>query len=101
MMKTFSAKDEILSSLKYGIIGDAFSQIRNKNKAIEYYIKAANIRENEITTPFYYYKTALLTFSMEKYHISRFFFKKIEKKYPFFLYKENVDKYLMFIENKI
>ncbi len=101
MMKNFSAKDEILSSIKYGIIGDAFIQIKNQKEALKNYIFAASIRENEITTPLYYYKAALLNFYMKKYKDSKYFFKKIEKKYPFFLYKENVEKYLMFIENKL
>ncbi|WP_185852229.1 tetratricopeptide repeat protein [Blattabacterium cuenoti] len=101
MMISFSAKDEILSSIKYGIIGDAFSQIKNKKEALKNYIIAANIRENEITTPLYYYKVALLNFYMKKYKDSKYFLKKIEKKYPFFLYKKNIEKYLMFIENKL
>lgn len=101
MMKSFSAKDEIISSIKYGIIGDAFTQIKNQKEALKNYIIAANIRENEITTPLYYYKAALLNFYMRKYKKSQFFLKKIEKKYPFFLYKKNVEKYLMFIENKL
>ncbi|WP_238786140.1 tetratricopeptide repeat protein [Blattabacterium cuenoti] len=100
MMKNFSAKDEILSSMKYGIIGDAFTQIKNEKEALKNYIIAASIRDNEITTPLYYYKAALLNFYMKKYKDSKYFLKKIEKKYPFFLYKKNVEKYLMFIENK-
>ncbi|WP_185872297.1 tetratricopeptide repeat protein [Blattabacterium cuenoti] len=101
MMKNFSAKDEILSSIKYGIIGDSFTQMRNQKEALKNYIIAANIRENEITTPLYYYKAALLSFYMKEYKNSKFFFQKIENKYPFFLYKKNVEKYLMFIENKL
>ncbi|WP_185856829.1 tetratricopeptide repeat protein [Blattabacterium cuenoti] len=101
MMKSFSAKDEILSSIKYGIIGDAFIQIKNKKEALKNYVIAANVRENEITTPLYYYKAALLNFYMKKYEDSKYFLKKIEKKYPSFLYKENVEKYIMFIENKL
>ncbi len=101
MMKDFSAKDEILYAIKYGIIGDAFSQIRNQNEALKNYVQAAKTRENEITTPLYYYKAALIAFSMKRYKYSKYFLKKIEKKYPFFLYKENVTKYLMFIDNKL
>ncbi|WP_185860799.1 tetratricopeptide repeat protein [Blattabacterium cuenoti] len=101
MMKSFSAKDEILSSIKYGIIGDAFTQMKNKKEALKNYVIAANMRENEITTPLYYYKAALLNFSMKNYEDSKYFLKKIENKYPFFLYKKNVEKYLMFIENKL
>ncbi len=101
MMKKFSAKDEILYALKYGLIGDSFAQIKNKDEALKNYIQAAKIRENEITTPLYYYKAALLTFSMKRYKDSKFFLEKIEKKYPSFLYKENVTKYLMFLEKKL
>ncbi|WP_185873922.1 tetratricopeptide repeat protein [Blattabacterium cuenoti] len=101
IMNTFYAKDEILSSIKYGIIGDSLTQMNNKKEALKNYLKAANIKENEITTPLYYYKAALLAFYLKKYQDSKFFFKKIKKKYPLFLYKDNVDKYLMFIENKL
>ncbi|AGD98417.1 hypothetical protein BLBBOR_542 [Blattabacterium sp. (Blatta orientalis) str. Tarazona] len=88
MMRNFSAKDEFLSSIKYGMIGDAFAQIRNKNEALKNYVKAANIRENEITTPLYYYKAALLTFSMKKYKNSKFFLKKLKKNILFFCIKK-------------
>ncbi|WP_185876914.1 tetratricopeptide repeat protein [Blattabacterium cuenoti] len=101
IMKEFSAKDEILPSIKFGIIGDAYTQIKNKNEALKNYIIAASIRDNEITTPLYYYKAALLNFSMKKYKNSKFFFEKIEKKYPFFMYRKNVEKYLTFINNKL
>ncbi|ACY40547.1 hypothetical protein BLBBGE_546 [Blattabacterium sp. (Blattella germanica) str. Bge] len=84
VMKNFSAKDEILPAVKYGIIGDAFTQMKNKKEALKNYVIAANIRENEITTPLYYYKAALLSFSMKKYKNSKYFFQKIETKYPFF-----------------
>ncbi|WP_185867225.1 tetratricopeptide repeat protein [Blattabacterium cuenoti] len=101
IMKSFYAKDEFLSSIKYGMIGDAFIQIKNKKEALKNYVIAANIRDNEITTPLYYYKAGLLNFSMKKYKDSKYFLKKIDKKYPLFLYKKNVEKYLMFIENKL
>ncbi|WP_185869694.1 tetratricopeptide repeat protein [Blattabacterium cuenoti] len=101
VMKNFSAKDEIFPAIKYGIIGDAFVQIKNKKEALKNYMKAAMIRENEITTPLYFYKAALLNFYMKKYEKSIFFLKKIDIKYPFFLHKKNVEKYIMFIENKL
>ncbi|WP_238784952.1 tetratricopeptide repeat protein [Blattabacterium cuenoti] len=102
MMESFSAKDDILlSSIKYGFIGDAFSQIGNNKEALKNYIKAAEIKENELTTPLYYYKAALLDFYMKRYKHSKYLLKKIEINYPFFLYKKNVEKYLMFIKNKL
>ncbi|WP_185871167.1 tetratricopeptide repeat protein [Blattabacterium cuenoti] len=101
MMESFSAKDDILFSIKYGFIGDAFSQMRYKEKALIYYIKAAKVKENELTTPLYYYKAALLNFYMKRYKKSKYLLEKIEIYYPSFLYKKNVEKYIMFINNKL
>ncbi|WP_185850461.1 tetratricopeptide repeat protein [Blattabacterium cuenoti] len=101
MMESFSAKDDILFSIKYGFIGDAFSQMQDKEKALIYYIKAAKVKENELTTPLYYYKAALLNFYMKRYKKSKYLLEKIEMDYPSFLYKRNVEKYIMFINNKL
>ncbi|WP_185873374.1 tetratricopeptide repeat protein [Blattabacterium cuenoti] len=101
IMKKFNVNDEIISSLKYGIIGDSFFQKNDFNNALYSYIKASNVKKNEITTPLYYYKIGLLYFYQKKYKKSKYYFKKIECKYPIFLYIENVEKYIAFIENKL
>ncbi|WP_185883004.1 tetratricopeptide repeat protein [Blattabacterium cuenoti] len=100
MMNHFSTNDEFLSSMKYGYIGDSFIYIKKYKEAIKNYMQAAKIKKNDITTPIYYYKIALLHLYMKKYKKSRFFLEKIYKQYPFFLYRKEVEKYLVFIQNK-
>ncbi|WP_238785152.1 tetratricopeptide repeat protein [Blattabacterium cuenoti] len=99
ILDKFNSKEDILSSIKYGIIGDAYSQMNNKEKSLENYIKASAY--SNITTPLYYYKIAIIYLSLNKYKESKFFLEKIENKYPFFLYKDNVEKYITFTENKL
>ncbi|WP_185872824.1 tetratricopeptide repeat protein [Blattabacterium cuenoti] len=101
IMKSFSSKDELLSSIKYGLIGDSFAQLNNNNEAIKNYIKASNISKNTFTTPLYYYKAAMLNFYIKKYAASKLLFNKIIIDYPSFFYYDNVEKYMMFIANKI
>ncbi|WP_238785498.1 tetratricopeptide repeat protein [Blattabacterium cuenoti] len=101
IMKSFDSKDELLLSMKYGFIGDSFAQLNNNNEAIKNYLKASNISNNTFTTPLYYYKSAILNFEIKQYKASKLLFDKIVIEYPSFFYYDNVEKYLMFIANKI
>ena len=50
-LEKFSSKDEVLSTLAIGAIGDAYSQKNQAKEALSYYVKAANAKKNELTTP--------------------------------------------------
>lgn len=59
----FKSKDIMLAPLAKGAIGDAFAQKNQLKEALEYYVKAAQLNENDVTTPRFLYKagqTALL-----------------------------------------
>ncbi|XOD69539.1 MAG: tetratricopeptide repeat protein [Flavobacteriales bacterium AspAUS03] len=97
--KKFYTDDEILSSMKYGMIGDAFAQLKKSSDALEYYLKAANQKDNTFTTPLYYYKAALLAFSMDKYQEAKKYFTEVKEKYPNISFAIDVDKYLALIDH--
>lgn len=100
IMNKFITDDIIISSIRYGLIGDAFSQMNKNKKAIKYYIKAAKIGNNDVITPFYYYKISILNIYLKKYKNAKIFLEKIKKYYPNFFQKK-IDKYLAFVsENK-
>ncbi|XCI74847.1 MAG: tetratricopeptide repeat protein [Flavobacteriales bacterium] len=98
--KKFSTNDEILSSMKYGMIGDAFAQLKKSNDALKYYLKAAGQKDNTFTTPLYYYKAALLAFYMDKYHEAKKYFTTVREKYPNVSFATDVDKYLALIDHQ-
>lgn len=58
-LNEFSAEDLALQARTYCLIGDAYMEIGEYNKAAEQYMKAANYRANEYLSPQYLEKAAL------------------------------------------
>ncbi|MBK5283897.1 MAG: tetratricopeptide repeat protein [Bacteroidia bacterium] len=50
-LKSYSAKDQMTSSLSLAAIGDAYMELNNLDDAISYYKKASHKDENNFTTP--------------------------------------------------
>lgn len=63
-LEKFSSKDAILSTLTQGAIGDAYSQQNKAKTALEYYLKAAEMNKNELTTPRFLLKAAQVELSL-------------------------------------
>jgi tetratricopeptide (TPR) repeat protein len=49
----YNGKDELISSVAIGAVGDAHMELNHKDEAIKYYMKAADNSNNSFTTPFY------------------------------------------------
>lgn len=54
----FSSEDKMLGPIAKGGIGDAFVQLNQSDKALEYYEKAFKANVNDFTTPLYLLKAA-------------------------------------------
>lgn len=78
----FSTDDEILGALAKGNIGDAFSDINQPEEAMDYYIKAANFKSNDFTSPMYLLKAGNIALDLGKYKKAEELFLKIKKEYP-------------------
>jgi tetratricopeptide (TPR) repeat protein len=50
-LEKFSSKDIMLSTLAKGAIGDAYAQQNKQKEALDYYLKAADASQNELTRP--------------------------------------------------
>ncbi|QZE13653.1 tetratricopeptide repeat protein [Halosquirtibacter laminarini] len=59
-LSAFSTEDRMLKPISIGAQGDAYSQLKQEDKAIEMYIKAANSIKNDMTTPLYLFKAVKL-----------------------------------------
>jgi len=77
----FSTDDEVLGALAKGNIGDAFSEINQPEEALEYYIKAANFKSNDFTTPMYLFKAGNIAMDLGNYKKAEELFLKIKEKY--------------------
>ena len=55
----FKSEDDALAPMAKGAIGDAFMQLNQEDQALDYYLQAANLRQNEFTTPTFLYKAGV------------------------------------------
>ena len=77
----FSSDDEMLSATALGSIGDAFVEINQPDDALGYYVKAANVRDNNFSTPFYLFKAGNTAMDLAKYDDAKKYFTRIKESY--------------------
>lgn len=93
-LNEFETKDELLAPIAKGAIGDAFTDINQPKDALEYYEKAAEMRDNTFTTPFYLFKAANTAFDLMDYKKAEEYFTKIKVEYPNSSEAVNIDLYI-------
>lgn len=80
-LSDFSTDDELLGAEALGNIGDAFSQINQPKEALDYYIKAANFKSNDFTSPLYLFKAGNTAMDLGEYKKAEELFTKIKEEY--------------------
>jgi tetratricopeptide (TPR) repeat protein len=81
-LENFNSNDEMLGPVTLGAVGDAFADINQPEEALEYYVKAANKKENNFTTPLFLYKAGLTAMELKKFDKAASLFTKIKENYP-------------------
>lgn len=81
-LSNFKSDDEILAALAKGNIGDAFVQLNQKEDALSYYEQAAEMRNNEYTTPMYLHKAGAIALDLGQADKALKYFKRIKDDYP-------------------
>ena len=59
-LESYSANDEITPIMKWGALGDAYSEEGNFDKAVSLYEKAAASEDNDFLSPYYLKKAGML-----------------------------------------
>jgi len=80
-LSDFSSEDEMLGVLALGNIGDAFAEINQPKDALKYYVKAANLRDNNFTSPLYLFKAGKIAMELTEYSKAEDYFTKIKNDY--------------------
>lgn len=92
-LKSFDVDDELVSPAVVGSIGDCYLQKDDKAKAIDCYKKAASVN-NELITPVYLHRAAMVYLSMGKKDDARKLFEEIKSKYSSSSVASDIDKYI-------
>ncbi|RXR29394.1 hypothetical protein EQG68_12985 [Flavobacterium piscinae] len=87
----FSSNDMILSTLAKGAIGDAFAQKNQLKEALDYYVKAAEMNENDLTTPRFLLKAGQTAYTLGQKADALNYFTEIKEKYQSAPEARNID----------
>ncbi|HEU4497345.1 MAG TPA: tetratricopeptide repeat protein [Flavobacterium sp.] len=90
-LEKFSSKDMFLAPIAKGAIGDAYSQMNQPKEALEYYVKAAELNENEVTSPRFLLKAGQTALALKKKDDALKYFTEIKEKYENSLEAANID----------
>jgi tetratricopeptide (TPR) repeat protein len=93
-LKKFSSKDEMVGPMAIGAIGDAYFELKQEDKALEYYLKAADEKKNDFTTPMLLMKAGMTYEDMGKFDKALETYKKIKDEYPRSNEGRDIDKYI-------
>lgn len=93
-LSNFKSEDEILAPLAKGNIGDAFVQLNQPEDALDYYEQAANMRDNEFTTPMYLYKAGNIALELGDADKALSYFKRIKSDYANATEASNIDVFI-------
>ncbi len=93
-LNSFSASGDVSPTMKYGAMGDAYSELNDLESALSYYKKAAYGVENELLSPYYLKKYGLLCRKQGDQDAAKKAFETIRDKYPNSTENTEVAKYL-------
>ncbi len=81
-MEDFSPEGDLLPAMKYGIIGDAYSEKEDFGKALDYYEKAADAAENDLLAVYYLKKLGMLNDNQGNNKAAIKVYERIRRDYP-------------------
>jgi tetratricopeptide (TPR) repeat protein len=80
-LSKFKSDDILLSALAKGAIGDAYSQNKNPQEALDYYLKAAESNKNDFTTPRFLLKAGKVALELKNNEDALKYFTDIKENY--------------------
>jgi len=100
-LKKFSSSDEFVGPMAKGAIGDAFMELKQVDKAADYYEDAADMRKNDFSTPLFLMKAAMAYEELGKFDKALGMYKRIKADYPRSNEGREIDRYITYTEGLI
>lgn len=93
-LKKFKGKDQVVSVMAKGAIGDAYMEKDDIGSAADYYREAAGMHDNEFAAPVFYLKAGMAYELIGKYADAVEMFEAIKINYPSSVEAREIDKYI-------
>jgi tetratricopeptide (TPR) repeat protein len=97
----FDSRDQMVSPVSLGAIGDAYAELGELEKAASFYNKAARRRSNEFTSPIYWMKAGVVYEELGKYNRALEAYENIKEDYPESTEGRQIEKYIARVQIKI
>lgn len=94
LQKFTSTSSPVLDPLATGLLGDAYSELKQYDKAADFYKKAADKSDNAVTSPMFLKKLALVKEQNKDFKGAAEIYKTIKSKYPQSAQAVNIDAYI-------
>lgn len=93
-LKKFSSDDEFIGPMATGAIGDAYMELKDTKKAIDYYLKAADQKTNDLTSSQFLLKAGWALELSGDYNKAAETYKRIQKEFPKSMESRDIEKYI-------
>lgn len=93
-LKDFKGRDQIVNAMAKGAIGDAYMELNNPGDALDYYLAAAEVNDNEFTAPMFYQKAGWACEKLGKFSQALEIYEKIKTDFPKSNEAREIDKYI-------
>jgi tetratricopeptide (TPR) repeat protein len=93
-LKKFKGRDELVGPMATGGIADAYMELGKKDEALDYYLKAADQRPNDLTSPMYLMRAAWVYEDLGKFDKAVELYSKIQKEHAKSMEARDIDKYI-------
>jgi tetratricopeptide (TPR) repeat protein len=93
-LKKFDSDESYISSMATGGIGDAYMELKQEDKAIDYYLEAADENKNEFTSPIMLMKAGWAYEGLGKYEEALKVYQRIKDEYPRSTEGREIEKYI-------
>ena len=97
----FETTSNVLQPLAYGGMGDAYSEQDKYSQAADYYLKAANAKDNNFTSPIYLMKAGLVLEESGNYQKALDTYKQLKNDYPDSNQASDIEKYISRAKTKM
>lgn len=98
-LKDFNPDGDVLPVMKYGALGDAYSELGQMDNALDNYKKAVNQSDNSVLASYYLKKLGMLYEKQGDAEAARNAYERVKTEYPDSPYASDIDKYLTRVSN--
>ncbi|MCF8304162.1 MAG: tetratricopeptide repeat protein [Bacteroidales bacterium] len=99
-LKDFEADDQMVAPMAKSAIGDAYMELDQPDEAVSYYMEAANMKEDNFTTPKYLMKAGRTYEILGEYDNAEDAYQRIKKDFPESTESRGIEKYIARTQTK-